>query len=169
MKIVKNIAAWIGKIALVFFLVLLFLPKDSFYYIAKDFAKKEGLELFEKEADDGFFGAKISGVQAVFGGPEVASVDTLHLGLFGARAEEIKVGSIFSNYIPKRLEYVTISFLSLGFSAKGEFGFLQGSLSPLSRSVTLELIPSSEMATNYKNTLRFLKLENGKYVFTKNF
>jgi len=162
-------------------MLLLFIPKESVYFLAEQKLKESPLKLIisKERLTDNFFSLNISNLEITANDIDSAlinEVDITLLGLYNSlHFSKIELSSVVEAYLPSKIEELDINYtilnpLKLSAHGVGEFGEASATVSLLDRNASVTLKPSKKMHSKYRNSLRFFKkTKGGEYIYAKTF
>jgi hypothetical protein len=159
--------------------LIYFVPKQSAYYAAEKEARKYKVVLSGEEIVENAFSLELNHSSFSYSSIESATIGSLNVKLFGLynaiSASDIRLSSVAKAFVPLRIDEMKVTYgvfdpLNALFSARGEFGALEGKFNLKDRNVSVILKPSPLMSSKYQNTMReFKKNEKGEYEYDKIF
>ena len=159
------------------FALMLFVPKQSFYYLLEQNLKKFDLIISNETLADRIISLKIKHLDVTLKGIETLSIkeaDITLLGLYNEVAlHNVQLSSLVESYLPAKIERVKIEYtllhpLQLQAEGEGLFGDASVVVDIVEKKVTLLLQPSPMMLKRYRKSLRMLKKsKNGEYIYEK--
>ncbi len=174
-----KIAKFFAYLSFFILALMYFTPKISIYYFLESQLKNYDVIISSETLADNGFSLNIKSANVIVKTIESATVENLNiliLGLYNSvEVENIELSSVAASMIPTKVSTLTIKHqlydpLHINVNAVGEFGEVKVLLNILERSLHLELIPSTLMKKEYKNTLQNLeKSENGEFTYDKTF
>jgi len=167
---------WLKRIGLAFAALVLwavltavFVSKERLCNLAVNQAAKAGVTLCFTDRDASPLGCSMKNVTLLYGHSPVARIGEAAFLPWKIAVRNIKVEGLAADMIPANIESVTFRPLSGKLHSNGDFGVLEGRVSWSSRTLTLELLPSSLMKRRFTQTLRMFKKRNGKYTYALSF
>lgn len=174
---VKKLLKFVAFLLFFIFALILFVPKESFYYLLEQNLKKFDLIISNEKLEDKIVSLDIQNLDISAKGIESLKIKEANikiLALYNSiELENIKLSSLVETYLPAKIEKIDIYYtifnpLLLQADGHGEFGDARVEVHLLDKSVTLQLKPSKVMFGKYRNTLReFKKSKNGEYLYEK--
>ena len=144
MQMVKKIVI---ALAVIWFAVLIFMPKQELYYmVEKELAKKD-IKINEKSIDEGLFSLTINEADVYAKGIKLASVEKLNFFtlLFYTKVEfeNLVLDDSLKSMAPTQTDAATISHavwnpLHVDIEAQGSFGELKGAVSLGDKTLRLD-------------------------------
>ena len=141
---------------LIWFALLVFMPKQEIYYALEKELSKQGIEINEQNIEEGWFSLRI-GEAAVYGkGIKIATVEklTCHTLLFYTKIEidHVVLDDSLKAVLPQTtdkilLTYSLLSPLTVWIHAEGVFGRLEGSADLKERKLHIEFTEVKEIGT----------------------
>lgn len=156
------------------FSLLIFLPKEQFYYFLEKQLSTKSIIVSNEIVDEKLFGINIKDAQLYYDGINFALVNNIDMTTFlfynSVNFDSLRVSKSFSNFLPSnidnlKLKYSILDFSSIKILSKGDFGEFEGKISIFDNKIIGELKPSNIMKTKYSNLLRRFKKVNGKYIY----
>jgi len=169
MQVVKN--SFIG-LFIVWFAVLLFMPKQEIYYTLEHNLLKQGIEINEKSIEEGLLSLNIKNADIYVKGIQVASIDELSfftlLFYSNVTIEGLKIDKSLKMYLPQDINKTVIMHSLLApsqvyITTMGSFGLAEGVADLNNKNVRIDLLDPKEIAT-LKSHLK--KDEKGWYYET---
>lgn len=160
------------------FVIFLFLPKESIYYLVEKNLLKNKIIVSDEIVNENLFGLNISKGQVYYENINIAVVDEVKIKSFlfysQIKINNIKLMDSFESMLPSPIDEIEIKYSVLRFdkidiSSNGLFGELTGFIDILSRVVTFELTASNKMKDSYSKLLKNMKLKDGKYYYEYKF
>lgn len=174
---VKKLLKFFSYSLFFIFALILFVPKESFYYLLEQNLKKFDVIISNEKLEDKTISLDIKNLDISAKGIEslkIKEANIVILGLYNAvELQKIQLSSLVENYLPAKIDSIDISYtilhpLVLQADGHGEFGDARVSVNLLDRNATLILKPSKVMFSRYRNSLRkFKKSKNGEYIYEK--
>jgi len=174
---VKKFLKFLGYTLFFIFALVLFMPKESFYYLLERELKSFDLVISGESLHERLFTLELENLAITAKGVDAAEVGSSDILLFGfynrVHFENIELSSLVSSYAPPRIETLRVSYtllnpLEIKAFAQGDFGEANIALSLLDRGLSAVVEPSKLMQSKYQNTMRLLKKdENGEYTYAK--
>ncbi len=166
----KRILLGFAAIVIWIALTALFLSKERLCNMAIETAsEKAGVSLCYTGRDASMLGCSMKQITLLYGCSPVAKIQKAALYPWRVEAAGIRVEGLAADMIPPAIESILFEPLSGKISSRGDFGVLSGRVSWGSRTLTLELLPSSLMKRKFSQTLRLFKKRNGKYIYALSF
>jgi len=176
---VKKLSIFLGYFVFFLFVLALFIPKSSVYFLLEQELAKNKIIISNEQVVDKLFTLKLQDAQVSYDGLEAARVKEIDfrlLGLYNSiNLNDIELSSLVSSFVPSHiknihLRYSLLSPLSLHGKASGDFGDVEFEVSVQNMAVQMHMKASELMKKEYKNTLRELKKEeNGEYSYANTF
>lgn len=161
------------------FALVLFTPKDSFYFLLEQELEKLSIIISNETLQERLLSLNVQNLEINTKGVDtlvVREADVMLLLFYNTiNFQNLQISSLVSAYIPPRvdtldLRYTIFNPLVLTAKAKGEFGHARAEFSLLDKELKLFVMPSKLMLHKYKKTLQMLKKdENGEYIYAKTF
>jgi hypothetical protein len=157
---------------------LIFLPKESFYNFAEKELAKQNIILSNEIRIENLFSLDINKLKIYYEGIEGANIKNINVLSFffysKVNIENIKLLDSLSSFFPPKIANINLSHSILDYEnidliGNGDFGSVAGQINILSRTVTLNLKPSSKMKIKYSKILSQMKLKEGKYIYEYRF
>jgi hypothetical protein len=174
MKILKYIL-WS---ALFIYIVILFLPKENFYFFMEHKLNEYKIVLGNETLNE-FFGIfSIKGAHVLYYGDEAAQIDMIRAAPFilynEVRFENIRIAKKFQSFVPGEIESVKVKFtpfypLKLWLSLNGEFGEISGNYNIYGKEIYLVLKPHESFRQKYPGIYREFKDIDGELMYESSF
>jgi len=175
---VKKIGKFFAYLLFFIFALMLFMPKESLYYLAEEQLKEFSVVITDESLVDSFISLEVKTLDLSLKGVESAYADSLSFTLLGlynsVSVEEIKLSSVVEVYLPSKIKTLNVEYsifhpLSIRANSIGEFGEVKAEFDLVDLSLNAHLKPSKLMLKKYKNSLRFFKKsKEGEYLYAKN-
>jgi hypothetical protein len=166
----------VKKILIAFFVLwfalLLFMPKQELYYKLEQTLEKEGIKINEGSIEEGIFSLTLKNADLYVKGIKVATVEkaTLFTLLFYTRVElnELLLDDSLKSMAPQHTQNATLSHtllspVQLAIHAEGSFGVVAGEANVQERKVHVDFVEEKEIGM-IKQLLK--KGESGWYYET---
>jgi len=159
MQVVSKV--FIG-ILIVWFALLVFMPKEELYFRAEQALAAQGIEINEAQMDEGLFGLEFKNAEVYVEGIKVATVRRISFFtlLFYSKveADEVETDASLQRMAPASITHIAITHSvlhpqTLFLEAEGSFGKAEGRLSLQSRTLRLDLVETGKVDT-VKNLLK---------------
>lgn len=174
----KKVAFVFLNISVFMLFMLYLLPKENLYYLLEQSLKKQSVVLSNETVDDKGLQLELSGATLFYKGIESADIGKIRFDVFllynAVVFKEIKLSTIAEAFIPLNIERIELKYtifnpLHVVGKASGAFGEADIFLHLLDKKIRVILSPSEIMLQKYKNSLqKFIKSENGEYVYEQN-
>lgn len=174
---VKKLLKFLGYTLFFVFALVLFMPKESFYYLLEKELKSFDLVISGETLHERLFSLELENLSITAKGVDAAEIGSTDVVLFGfynrVLFENIELSSLVSSYAPPHIEELRVSYtllnpLEIKAFAQGDFGEAKVALNLIDRELNAVVEPSKLMQTKYKNTMNMLKKdENGEYTYAK--
>jgi len=161
------------------FALVLFTPKDSFYFLFEQELQKLNIIVSNETLQERLLSLNVQNLEINTKGIDtlvVKEVDFMLLLFYNAiNFQNLEISSLMSAYIPSRVDtldvrYTILNPLVVRAKSRGDFGHLRAEFSLVDRELKLFVTPSKLMLHKYKKTLQMLKKdENGEYIYAKTF
>jgi hypothetical protein len=160
------------------YLVILFLPKENFYYFAEEQLAKYKIALNNESVKDSYGVLSVDNISVSYGGENVAYIENAGVLPFIVYNEidikNVNVSKNFKSFIPSEIEAVslkaTVFFpVKVWINAKGDFGRIHGSYNIYSKTIRLVLEPENGFAGKYPLIYRNFKDTEGQLVYESSF
>jgi len=156
-----------------------FTPKNSIYFLLEDKLEQVDIILSSETLQDRGFTFDIIDADISFKAISSAEIKKTKVNIFAVynsiSLNNITLSNTAKSFVPLNIQNVKVIYsilnpLNVDIKAVGDFGELKGEFNVLKRFLHLELKPSKNMLTNYKNTLKKLsKTKNGEFIYDKTF
>ena len=139
---------------LLWFSLLLFMPKERLYYALEEVLEKEHIQINEKSIKEGIFSFEIEEASLYVEGIKVATIENISFWtlLFYTHIEvkEVHIDSSLKNMLPKELVYGSMihsvqNLFSASLKANGSFGVIEGVIDAKKRSIHMDFIEAKEL------------------------
>jgi len=174
---VKKLLKFVAFLLFFIFALILFVPKESFYYLLEQKLEKFDFIISNEKLEDKTLSLNIENLDISAKGIEALTIkeaDVLILGLYNSvELQNIQLSSLVESYLPAKIEKVDISYTILNplvvqADGYGTFGDARVAVNILEKKARLVLKPSKIMLNKYRNSLRkFKKSKNGEYIYEK--
>lgn len=157
---------------------LLFLPKDSIYFLIEEKLAKEKIVLSNEQITGSLFGFEIKGADVFYENIAVANVNKITLKsylLFNEiKIKDIRLMESLQAFAPSlideiNIKYSVFDFKNIKIDSFGNFGNVKGKVDLINGVLFLELTPSNKMRSLYGNVLSNMKFNNGNYTYEYKF
>jgi hypothetical protein len=148
----------VKKIFIAFFVLwfalLLFMPKQELYYKLEQALVKEGIKINEERIEEGVFSLTLKNADLYVKGIKIATVEKVNLFtlLFYTKVElsELLLDSSLKRMAPQRTQSATLSHtllspMHVSIQAEGSFGLLAGNADLKERKVHLDFVEEKEI------------------------
>lgn len=161
---------------IVFF--ILFLPKESFYNLLEEKLEKNQIVVSNETKKEKLFSFSVMNVDIFYQGINMAKVDdiTFKTYLFQTKVifKNINFLDTLSSFAPTPInevifEHSILDVNKINIKSSGTFGEVIGNIDILEREIRIELNASTLMKNSYSKLLRYMKLENERYVYVYKF
>ncbi len=167
---VKRILIFITAFTLGIFLVVLFISKERLCNLAiNTLSENAGITMCYMDRETSTTGCSIKNITLLYGHSPVAKVKSAEFHPWIAEVSGIRIEGIAADMLPPSIESIRFEPLSGKVYSRGDFGVINGRVSWSSRTLTLELLPSSLMKRKFGRTLRMFKTKGGKYIYALSF
>ena len=169
MQVVKNIFI---SLFLVWFAFLLFMPKQELYYALEAELLKQGVEINEKQIEEGIFSLSVKEADIYVKGIHIASVDEMQfftlLFYSSLNIEVLKMDDSLKSFVPLEISKTVLMHSVLSpfeafVTTMGSFGLAEGIVNLKKRTLRIDLIDVKEIKT-FRSELK--KDEKGWYYET---
>ena len=166
MQMVKKI---IVTIFVIWFAVLLFMPKKEIYYTIEKALQREGIVINEKSISTGIFSLTLNDSEIYVKGIYVAKIKKINIFtmLFYTKAdlEGLTIDDSLLSYVPKEIEmanavYSIFNPQVLSLDINGSFGVAEGNMDFSKRKVRIDILDKKDIST-FKSILK----QNDKGVY----
>jgi len=161
---------------IVFFII--FLPKESFYNLLEKELEKSQIIVSNETKKEKLFSFSVINADIFYQGINMAKVDdvTFKTYLFQTKVifKNINFLDTLSSFAPTPInevifEHSILDVNKINIKSSGTFGEVSGNINILKREIRIELNASTLMKNSYTNLLRYMKLENERYVYVYKF
>jgi hypothetical protein len=144
MQMVKKILI---ALALIWFALLLFMPKQTLYYKLEQELAKSAIKINEKSIDEGIFSLTLNQADVYAKGIKLASVEKVHFFtvLFYTKVtmQELVLDDSLKNMAPTHMKEATATYalwdpLHISIHAEGSFGGLDGAVALADKTLRLD-------------------------------
>jgi len=169
MQVVKNILL---SLLVVWFAFLLFMPKQELYYTFEAELLKQGVEINEKQIEEGIFSFSIKDVDIYIKGIHIASIEEMHfftlLFYSSFNIEALNMDDSLKSFVPLEISKTVIMHSILSpfeafVTTMGSFGLAEGVVDLEKRTLRMDLIDVKEIKA-FRSQLK--KDEKGWYYET---
>jgi len=159
-------------------LVILFLPKENFYYLAETQLSKYKVALNNESVKDSGFVLSVENADVLYGSENVAHIEELSVAPFIVYNEinikNISVAKNLQSFIPAEAESITLKVsaffpVKVWINIEGEFGKIYGSYNIYSKNIHLNLEPGNGFAAKYPLLNSNFKDVEGELVYESSF
>ena len=174
---VKKLLKFVAFFFFFIFALILFAPKESFYYLLEQNLKKFDVIISNEKLENKMLSLNIRNLDISVKGIKSLKIKKANieiLGLYNAvELQNMQLSSLVENYLPAKINKVDIYYtilhpLQLKVNGYGKFGDARVVVNILEKKATLILKPSKVMFSKYRNSLRALKKsKNGEYTYEK--
>lgn len=156
------------------FVLLIFLPKEQFYYLLENKISSMNLIVSNEIVNEKSFGLKIKDANLYYDGINFSLIDNVNITTLilynNINIENIRVAKSFNKFLPSKIDslnlnYSLINLNKVSILSKGDFGEFEGDILIFERKIVGELKPSNIMMTKYRNLLNRFKKVDGKYIY----
>ena len=170
MQVVKN--SFIALLVF-WFAVLLFMPKQELYYALEKNLATQGIEINEKEIDEGLFSLNLMQVSIFYKGIKVATVEKINIFtlLFTSNinVKSLVLDESLKSFAPEKIEIANITHSifspsSVNITATGSFGESEGMVDLTNRQMRLDFTNTTKELDRIRTHLQ--KDEKGLYYET---
>jgi len=169
MQVVKK-----GLISLLvlWFALLLFMPKIEIYYALEKVLDKQGIQLNESQMDEGLFTLTLKDVTLFAQGVKVAHIDKIDIFTLliytKVTAQTFVVSESLSSMMPKNADNIEVRYsildpLHVTLNAVGSFGTLKGYIDLKEKKIHIDFVEPKDIRT-IRSSLK--KGEEGWYYET---
>ena len=153
MQVVKNILL---SLLVVWFAFLLFMPKQELYYTFEAELLKQGVEINEKQIEEGIFSLSIRDVDIYVKGIHIASIEEMHfftlLFYSSFNIETLNMDGSLKSFVPLEINKTVIMHSILSpfeafVTTMGSFGLAEGVVDLEKRTLRMDLIDVKEIKT----------------------
>ena len=169
MQMVKNILI---SLFFIWFAILIFMPKQKFYYTLERELLKQGVEINEKSIEEGIFSLNITDAKIYVKGIEVANIDEINfftlLFYSNVTISSIIIDDYLKEYTPGDINKLIIMHSLLAplkafVTISGDFGIAEGIVDVKNRDLRIDIV-DIEKVKSIKSMLK--KDEKGWYYET---
>jgi len=148
---------------------VVFFPKEKLFYLLQEKLLAYNVTLETKSVTSNALSLDVQNLDILLAGSQIATLQTLHLSLFGIKASDIKAVGVFANKIPN-VQTADIHFgvAEVG-SVKGNFGTLLVSINIFKRKIVLEAKVNANIKNKYRMIFTQFKKVGDKYVYEYSF
>lgn len=159
-------------------LLLIFLPKSSFYYLLENELEKNRIIISNEVLTEKYFSLDIHNAKIFFEGINVALIKKAKVQTYlvfnKLNVEDIKVLDSLKHMVPSKIKniqviYSILNFNKLKIEANGDFGTIEGYINLLDRNIYINLNASNIMKNNYSQILNKMNLKDGRYIYEYKF
>ncbi|MBN2815134.1 MAG: hypothetical protein JXQ67_00505 [Campylobacterales bacterium] len=159
------------------FSLLLFVPKESVYFLFEGELKKFDVVISNELREESLLSLQLHNLDISAKGVEsvhAKSAEVTLLLLYNrVELESIEISEVLQSYVPTQIEHLSVVYslinpLNVVGEARGEFGEAKLVFDLVERKVFVTLEPTDKMLKEYKSIMRmFQKAENGEYTYAK--
>ena len=169
MQMVKNILI---SLFFIWFAILIFMPKQKFYYTLERELLKQGVEINEKSIEEGIFSLNITDAKIYVKGIEVANIDEINfftlLFYSNVTISTIIIDDYLKEYTPGDIDklitmHSILAPLKAFVTISGDFGIAEGIVDVKNRDLRIDIV-DIEKVKSIKSMLK--KDEKGWYYET---
>ncbi|WP_320033509.1 hypothetical protein [Halarcobacter sp.] len=160
------------------FTLIIFLPKEQFYYLLENKISKMNVIVSDEIIDEKLFGLNIKDANLYYDGINFSLVDNIDITTLlvynNIDVKNIRVAKSFNKFLPSKIDslnlnYSLINLNKISILSKGDFGEFEGEVLIFDGKIVGELKPSNIMMTKYRNLLNRFKKVDGKYIYELKF
>jgi hypothetical protein len=164
--------------ALFIYIIILFLPKENFYFFIEHKLNEYKIVLGNETLSESFGIFNINDAHVLYYGDEAAKIDKIRVMPFilynEIKFENIQIAKKFQNFAPSGIESVKAAFtpfypIKLRLSLNGEFGEISGSYNMYGKKIYLVLKPHESFRQKYPGIYREFKDVDGELVYESSF
>jgi len=153
MQVVKKLMLIVG---LIWFALLLFMPKTQLYYFLEETLAKQDVRINEKKIVESFFALEIKDAQVYYKGIPVATIQHANvlapllydrITLAGIEVDELLRDEVPAKIDKLEVRYSIIDPLHVHIAAIGSFGVANGSFEIRTRKVHIDITQAKEIET----------------------
>jgi len=174
---VKKLLKFVALLFFFIFALILFAPKESFYYLLEQNLKTFDVIISNEKLENKILSLNIHNLDISVKGIKSLKIKEANIEILGlynsVELQNIELSSLVKNYLPAKINKVDIYYtilnpLQIKANGHGKFGNVRAAINILKRKATLILKPSKVMFSKYRNSLRELKKsKNGEYTYEK--
>lgn len=175
----KKLMRFFGYFAFFIAMLMVFIPKSSFYFYLEHELEKFNVVIDSEKLDEHFATLEIRDANIYFQGIDVAHIKQSEVGIFMfynfVQVQDIELADMSKTFFPPKIQNIDLSYsvltpLELHAIAQGDFGSADVVVNILDRNLSVVMKPSKMMLRNYRNTLREMrKNKNGEYSYAQSF
>ncbi len=151
-------------------LTLLFISKERVCNaLINSAAAKAGITFCIEKKDSSMVGCEADRVTLLYGHSSVAKARSVDISPYEVSVTGVKLEGAAKEFLPPKIESILYKPISGEIYSQGDFGVLKGVVSWGDRKVSLELLPSSLMKREFRQTLGMFKMKKGKYRYDFSF
>ncbi len=151
MQVVKNIFI---SFFVIWFAFLLFMPKQELYYTLESELLKQGIEINEKQIEEGIFSLTVKEANIYVKGIHIATIKEMHfftlLFYSSFNIEALKIDDSLKSFVPLEINKSVVMHSILSpfeafVTSMGSFGLAEGIVDLKSRSLRMDLIDTEDI------------------------
>jgi len=153
MQVVKNIFI---SLFVLWFAILLFMPKQELYYTLEKELLKQGIEINEKSIDEGLFSLTLNEVTLYAKGIKIATIEELSfvtiLFYNSLSVNAVQVDDSLKSFVPQNIEKTIMVQQILAptqvyITTMGSFGLAEGMIDLNTQKLRLDFIDAKDIKT----------------------
>lgn len=165
-----------GVVFFTFFII--FLPKESFYYLLEKELQKQQVIISNEDKNEKLCSLNIKNADVFYQGINIGVIEktnfTTYLFYTKIDFDNVSFLDSFSSFAPNPIDNVSIEYSILNINkikinAKGVFGELSGDLNIFAKELKIELKASDKMKNLYSKLLKNMKFDNERYLYEYKF
>ena len=176
---VKKILKFFSYLLFFVFVMMVFIPKSSFYFSLEENLKTFNIVISKETLDESVLSLNIHNLEISAKNIQSAIVEDVDVTLLflynSVTLTNIKLSSLVEGYLPSKVDKLQLTYtifdpLLIKVQAQGEFGEMQADINILDKNISVELTPTNIMLKRYKKSIKmFKKSKDGVYVYAKSF
>ena len=157
---------------------IIFLPKESFYYLLEKELQKQQVIISNEDKNEKLFSFDIKNADVYYQGINIGVIEktdfTTYLFYTKINFDNVSFLDSLSSFAPTPIDNISIEHSILNINkikidAKGVFGELTGDLNIFARELKIELKASDKMKNSYSKLLKNMRFDNERYLYEYKF
>jgi hypothetical protein len=163
---------------LFFYIVIIFLPKENFYFLAEHKLNEYKVTISNESLKDLFGIFTVKGSHVSYYGDEAAQIDTITLLPFilynEVSFQNLHISKKFQSFVPSEISKASVKFtpfypVKLWISLEGSFGEIYGSYNMYGKTARFVLKPQDDFRQKYPFIYGEFKDIDGELVYESSF
>lgn len=157
---------------------IIFLPKESFYYLLEKELQKQQVIISNEDKNEKLFSFDIKNADVYYQGINIGVIEktnfTTYLLYTKINFDNVSFLDSLSSFAPTPIDNISMEHSILNINrikidAKGVFGELTGDLNIFARELKIELRASDKMKNSYSKLLKNMRFDNERYLYEYKF